>query len=30
MYIIIVGGGDLGFSLAKEFFANGHEALIIE
>ena len=30
MYVIIVGGGDLGFSLAREFLANGHEVLIIE
>jgi len=30
MYIIIVGGGDLGSSLAREFVSNGHEVLIIE
>jgi len=30
MYSIIVGGGDLGCSLAREFLANGHEVLIIE
>ena len=30
MYSIIVGGGDLGRALAREFLANGHEVLIIE
>ncbi|MGI8551471.1 MAG: potassium channel family protein [Dehalococcoidia bacterium] len=30
MYIIIVGGGKVGFYLAKELIDEGHEALIIE
>ena len=30
MYVIIIGGGDLGRSLAREFLANNHEVLIIE
>ena len=30
MYIIIVDGGELGCSLAREFLTDGHEVLIIE
>ncbi|TFH37367.1 MAG: TrkA family potassium uptake protein [Dehalococcoidia bacterium] len=30
MYIIIVGGGEVGFYLAKEFIEGGHEVLVIE
>jgi len=30
MYVIIVGGGDVGHYLCKEFLNMGHEALVIE
>jgi len=30
MYVIIVGGGDVGRHLCKEFLNMGHEALVIE
>ncbi len=30
MYIIIVGGGEVGFYLAREFIDGGHEVLVIE
>src|SRR3990172_8396682 len=30
MYIIIVGGGKVGYYLAKELMETGHEALVIE
>ncbi len=30
MYIVIVGGGKVGFYLAKELVESGHEALVIE
>ncbi|MCS6801680.1 MAG: TrkA family potassium uptake protein [Chloroflexota bacterium] len=30
MYIIIVGGGQVGYHLAKELIAEGHEVLLIE
>lgn len=30
MYIIIVGGGEVGFYLAREFIEGGHEVLVIE
>jgi trk system potassium uptake protein TrkA len=30
MYIVIVGGGKVGFYLAKELVEAGHEALVIE
>ena len=30
MYIVIVGGGKVGFYLAKELVETGHEALVIE
>src|SRR5512135_2217863 len=30
MYIIVIGGGKVGFHLAKALLAEGHELLIIE
>ena len=30
MYIIIAGGGEVGFYLAREFIEGGHEVLVIE
>jgi len=30
MYIIVVGGGRLGYYLANELLDEGHEVLIIE
>jgi trk system potassium uptake protein TrkA len=30
MYIIVVGGGQVGFHLSKELIAEGHEVLLIE
>ncbi|MFN8534634.1 MAG: TrkA family potassium uptake protein [Dehalococcoidia bacterium] len=30
MYIIVVGGGQVGFHLAKELISEGHEVLLIE
>ncbi|MFQ6020288.1 MAG: NAD-binding protein, partial [Dehalococcoidia bacterium] len=30
MYIIVVGGGRVGYYLAKELVESGHEVLIIE
>lgn len=30
MYVIIAGGGEVGFYLAKEFMASGHEVLVVE
>ena len=30
MYIIVVGGGKIGYHLAKAFLAEGHEILVIE
>ncbi len=30
MYVVIVGGGEVGFYLSREFIQNGHEVLIIE
>ena len=30
MYIIIAGGGEVGFHLAREFIEGGHEVLVIE
>jgi len=30
MYIIIAGGGKVGYYLAKELLADGHEILVIE
>jgi trk system potassium uptake protein TrkA len=30
VYIIIVGGGEVGFHLAREFIEGGHEVLVIE
>lgn len=30
MYVIIVGGGKVGFNLAKELLRDGHEVLLIE
>ena len=30
MYIIIAGGGKVGYYLAKELLADGHEVLVIE
>ena len=30
MYVIIVGGGEVGYYLSKEFIDAGHEVLVIE
>ena len=30
MYVIVVGGGEVGYYLAKEFVESGHEVLVIE
>ena len=30
MYIIVVGGGKVGYYLAKELVEEGHEVLVIE
>lgn len=30
MYVIIAGGGEVGFQLAREFIEGGHEVLVIE
>jgi len=30
VYIVIAGGGEVGFQLAREFLAGGHEVLVIE
>lgn len=30
MYVIIVGGGEVGYHLSKEFIDGGHEVLVIE
>ncbi|MBN1152093.1 MAG: TrkA family potassium uptake protein [Dehalococcoidia bacterium] len=30
MYVIIAGGGEVGFHLAREFIEGGHEVLVIE
>jgi len=30
MYVMVIGGGDLGYYLARELLANGHEVLVIE